>query len=113
MVNKYIGEVPLVVGDKTYTMRLTTKEIINVERHFGVGWNKCVKRLEVGEEIKIDDLCAFLKSSLCNAHSDLTEDDVCEIVTEVGIETVVTKLAEAMKSAMPKREAAEGNTRPT
>ena len=86
MANKHIGEVSLPVGGETYTMRMTIREMIKVEAHFGKSWNECV--MSMTDNMKLVDMLHYIKAALSGAHPDLSDDDVCELVTEAGLSKV-------------------------
>jgi hypothetical protein len=111
MANKHIGEVSLPVGGETYTMRMTIREMIRIEAHFDKSWNDCV--MSMTDNMKIGDLLHWIKSALSNKHPELSDDDVCEIITQAGLSKVTAKLQEAIVASLPKSEAATGDAPPT
>jgi hypothetical protein len=106
MANKFIGEVALPIGDATYTLRLSVREMIAIETKYGESFNKAIGKILVGDDTKVTDCVSLLNIMLKGNHPDMTEDRVCDFITEVGLSSMVDAMVKAITAATPKSEAA-------
>ena len=112
MANKFIGEVALPIGDATYTLRLSVREMIAVEAKYGESFNKAIGKILAGDDTKIIDCVALLNIMLRGHHPEMSEDKVCDLITEVGLSSMVDAMVKAITAASPKSEAATGANPP-
>lgn len=108
MANKHKGEVSLQVGSETYTMRLSINAMCNLEDSLKRPIDDIISDLSQGN-VNMSTLRAIAHATLTDTHKDITLEAVGEIMSEVGVETVVAKLTESLRASFPEAKVAEKN----
>ena len=106
MANPIKGEVPLDVGGKHYTFVLGTYALAALERKMGMPWPRIIKRA-VDNEWGVNDVLIVAQCALLKHHRNMTEEQVGELIDEVGIGQINTVIGEALKLMQP--EAIQGD----
>lgn len=108
MANPQKGEVSFDALGRTFTMRLGTNARALVEGKTGVSWASLMKRPE--EEWRERDAIIIMWAGLYQHHK-LTEEEVGDLMDEVGSAEVSRLLLKAFGIANPP-EVARGTARP-
>lgn len=107
MANAQRGEVELVVGDKTYKLRLGINAIVEVEDVLGgVGINEIIASLDPAN-VRIGTLRAILWGALREHHPEVTLLDAGDLIGEVGAAAIAPVVGEAIGAAFPRSEGAK------
>jgi tail tube GTA-gp10-like protein len=109
MANPVKGEVPLEVGGQRYTFVLGTYGLAALERRMKMPWPRLIERAREGQW-GLDDLLALAHSALLRHHRQITEEQVADLMDEVGPERISEVIAEALKLMQP--EGARGGGEP-
>lgn len=104
MANMVRGEVPFEHGGKSYTFKFGTNTQAIIESRVGMSVNKFMK--EKSEQFGAGDLRLIFWAGLYQKHR-LTEEDVGDMIDEMGPEKVAQIFWTAVKEASVK--AKEGN----
>lgn len=119
MSNPHTGEIGFESGGKSYVLKLGTYAQAVLERRTKVPMSKFFKRKD--EEWGVDDILSVLYAGLYRQHK-LTEEQVADIIDDLGMERVGVLIADAVKAAYPEagsaaadppRAAAENGTTTT
>lgn len=108
MGNPYKGEVSFDAMGKTFTMRLGTNARALVEERMGTSWNALM--LRPAAEWRERDAIIIMWAGLYQHHK-MTEEEVGDLIDEIGPEEVSRITIKAFGLANPK-EAPGGNPRP-
>jgi hypothetical protein len=97
--NKFRGEYPLKVGEKTYTLRYGTNALVSLSESLG-----CKTILEIGDRLSPDrisfrDVRTLLKVALERHHPEITEADAGELIDEMGGVIIALELIPAVLDA--------------
>lgn len=112
MANRQVGEVKLVAGDATYTMRFGSYAIAQMEDELDMPMLAFAQELEDPNKRRMKTLGVALWASLQEHHGDAFPQtkDAFRLMDAAGFELVGEKLVEALNLAFPEAEApAEGN----
>lgn len=101
MVNPNRGEVDLIAGDQTFTMRMSINAIINIENHFDMGINQIAEMLSDTKRMRIGNLRTIVLHTLKEHHPDLTEIGAGEAIGKAGFEATAAAIQKAMQVAFP------------
>lgn len=104
MANPLKGEVDLVAGDKTYTLRMSINEIVQLETLLDKGVQEISAILGNDQDVRIGAWRAALWASLQANHKGLTLEDAGDIMGEAGMPEVMAKVGEALQLAFPSDE---------
>lgn len=111
MTNAVKGEVHFESGGKTYTFKLGTNAQVMLEKRVGMSLSKFLKADRL-EEMGASDIRAIFWAGLFRKH-ELSEDDVGDLIDDIGPERVAAIFLEAFESAKPQKEnGANGEPRP-
>lgn len=105
MANKDRGEVDLVAGGKTYTLRMSLNAVAEIEELLDKGINDIAAMVRDPADFRIGTWRVLLWGSLREFHK-VTLEEAGEIMGAAGIDLVVDVVGEAMKLAFP--DAKEG-----
>jgi hypothetical protein len=109
MANPVKGEVPLEVGGKRYTFVLGTYALAALERRMKMPWPKLFKKAADGEW-GINEILATVHAGLLRHQRDMTEEQVADLIDQVGIERINEVLGEAIKLMQPEGAGSDGGT---
>lgn len=112
MANPIKGEVDLVVGPVTYTLKMSINAIIQLETLLDKGVMEISALLSDPANMRLGTWRAALWASLQAHHKGTTLDDAGDIIAEASLPTVMTAVGEALQSAFPSSDpAAKPNPR--
>lgn len=102
MASRFVN-MPLIVGDRTYTLRFGANALIALQDELGTSLDDLSKHVQGGaSEVSLRDLRVMLWSGLVTHHAGITLVQAGEIIDDAGMEAVVKALNEAVKaSAVP------------
>ena len=107
------GTVEFEAGGKAYSMRLSTNAQVRYQRAAGETFLDGLTAVQKNPS-DLDRLRRLIWASMSHT-GDLSEDTAGDIMDEIGIETAIAKLSEAVTAAFPKASAdaasAAGNAR--
>jgi hypothetical protein len=104
MANPHRGEVDLIVGDRTYVLRMSINEIAQLESLLDKGVQEISAILGNDQDVRIGAWRAALWASLQANHKGLTLEDAGDIMGEAGMPEVMAKVGEALQLAFPSNE---------
>lgn len=110
MANSLKGEVDLVAGETTYTLRMSINEIVQLETLLDMGVMEISALLGEAENPRLTAWRAALWAALQCHHKGTTLDDAGEIIAQAGFGNVMAKVGEALQAAFP---APEPETKPS
>lgn len=90
MANRLRGEVEFTVGEKTYTFRLGMNELVALEQTLGI--KDPIKAL-AEQQLGIGDLRALARAGLSRYHKELTDEEVGDLIDEMGGLVALSKVA--------------------
>lgn len=100
MTNPVKGEVTFESGGKTYTFKLGTNAQVMLEKKVGMPLSKFLKQDRI-EELGTEDIRSIFWAGLFRKHQ-LGEDEVGDIIDDIGPEKVGEIFLEAFESARVK-----------
>ena len=91
---------PLVVGERTYTLRFGVNALIALQDELGQSLDQLVKRVQ-GDSMAVSlrDLRVMLWSGLVTHHAGITLAQAGEIIDDAGMEVVAKALNEAVQAS--------------
>lgn len=101
--NPVKGEVTFQSGDKIYVFKLGTNAQVLLESRTGMSMAKYLKADRI-EELGSRDIRLIFWAGLTRNHPDLTEENVGDLIDDLGVERVGDIFLEAFESAKPKTE---------
>lgn len=101
MANPLRGEVDLVAGDDTYTLRMSINEIIQLETLLDKGVMEISALLSDPNNMRIGTWRAALWAALQAHHKGTTLDDAGDIIGVASLPTIMAAVGEALQSAFP------------
>lgn len=115
MANKQRGELQIVVGEKTYVMRLTTNCACQMESASGRPFDQVIAGSLRGS---LSDLRLFLWASLLSRQPEMTLEQVGDVIDEIGPKALKQQLddlvalnsAEMSKAGSENPPEAQGGT---
>jgi len=96
MANPIKGEVPIIIGERKYTLVLGTYALAAIERRLKMPWAKVMQRATEGYW-GIDETLAAFAAALLRHHRDISEEKAADLIDQAGIEAISEALAEAIK----------------
>lgn len=99
MANPIKGEVDLVVGEKTYVLRLSANALCEAETVLGQGIAEIASSLGDRAMVRMATVRALLWAALVERQRKMTVFDAGDIISEVGIGLALEKVGEALKLA--------------
>jgi Phage tail tube protein, GTA-gp10 len=106
MANPVKGEVSFECEGKKYTLVLGTFALAALERRLQMSWPQIIKRLTDGQAGS-SEVLAMVYCGLLRHHRQITEEQVADLIDELGQARSAEILAEALKLMFPGREADE------
>ena len=100
MANKERGEIDLVAGGKTYTLRMSINAVADMENLLDKGINDILAMVRDPTDFRIGTWRVLLWGALREFHK-LTLEEAGEIMGVAGVEQVVAKIGEALAAAFP------------
>lgn len=110
MANPNRGEVDLIAGDQTYTMRMSINAIANIEDHFDMGINQVAELLSDAKGMRIGNLRTIVLYALKEHHPELDVAAAGEVIGKAGFDVTAAAIQQAMVLAFPNAKA--GSARP-
>ncbi len=110
MANAERGEVSFEASGKTWTMKIGTNAMCEIEGLTGKGIAEVGRLLGNEKTASITLLRAVFWGSLQEHHEGISLKECAGLIDEVGTETIGQKIGEAFQTAFPK--AKEGAARP-
>lgn len=99
MANPLRGEVDLVVGEKTYVIRLSINAMVEAETVMGMGIGDVIAELQ--DRPKLGTLRALLWAGLREHQPKITLEAAGEIIAEIGFQKVAEIVGNALSLAFP------------
>ena len=87
-------------GNKTYTMKYGVKALMQLEDYFKMPISKIGEKFSNGNEVGIKDLFVLFKVGLLKNKPQPTDEEVEEMMDELGIEKVSKLVAEAFNESL-------------
>jgi len=100
MANKERGEVALVIGDETYTLRMSLNAVAEIEGLLDKGINDIAAMVRNPKDFRIGTWRVLLWGSLREFHK-VSLEEAGEIMGRAGINTIVDVVGEALQAAFP------------
>lgn len=104
MGNPIKGEVDFRVGDKTYRLRLSINQIIEVEDLLGVGIIKIAGMFNNVESLTAGSVRAVLWGALREHHPEVDIMGAGEIMAEARLQPTIEHVGQALQAAFPTAE---------
>lgn len=98
-MNKHKGQIDMVAGGETYTLRLAANALVIAEGLLDKGVQEIGDMLADAATFRLGTARALLFAGLHEHHPEITLEDAGEIIGEIGIPAVVAKLGESMQAA--------------
>lgn len=112
MANKLRGEVTFEARGVIYTLRLGVNELIQLQDAFGIE-DDAAFLAELPSRMRgLRDLRKFFSVGLRRHHPDLTDEQVGDLMTELGLAEITKHAAEAMRWAWPEPPAGKVEPKP-
>lgn len=109
MGNSITGEVDFPVGDKTYRLRLSINQLIEVEDITGLGIMQLAILFANAATLKARDVRAVLWGALREHHPEVDLLAAGEIMAAARLQPTIEHVGRALEAAFPK---AEGDKKP-
>jgi hypothetical protein len=103
MPNPLKGEVALVAGETTYTLRLSINEIVQLEDLLDKDVTE-ISALLMSPNPRLGAWRSALWAALQYQHKGTTLEDAGEIIAVAGLPSVMGKVGEALQAAFPTSE---------
>lgn len=110
MSNRERGEVDLVAGDKTYTLRMSINAVAEIEELLDKGINEIVALVRDPKDFRIGTWRALLWGALREFHN-VSLAEAGEIMGAAGVDVIVARMGEAMAAAFPEGKGQAENPR--
>jgi len=104
MANPIKGEVDFPVGDKTYRLRLSINEVIEVEDILGLGIIQIANMFNDVNALRASTVRAVLWGALREHHPEIDLLAAGDIMGEARLLPTIQHVAEALQAAFPKAE---------
>lgn len=112
MGNPITGEVDFPVGEKTYRLRLSINEIIQVEDLLGIGIVQIANMFNDAENLRAGSVRAVLWGALREHHPEVNLLGAGDIMGEARLQPTIDYVGRALQAAFPKPEADEETGNP-
>ncbi|KFC62779.1 hypothetical protein FF80_03346 [Devosia sp. LC5] len=107
MANELLGEVDFPVGDKTYRLRLSINQIIQVEDILGMGIIKIAGMFNDVENLTAGSVRAVLWGALREHHPEIDIMGAGDIMAEARLQPTIEHVGRALQAAFPTAEGKE------
>jgi hypothetical protein len=108
MANRERGEVDLVVGGETYTLRMSLNAVAEIEGLLDKGINEIAAMVRDPTDFRISTWRVLLWGALREFHK-VSLEEAGEIMGRAGVDVVVDVVGEAMQAAFPEAKAGAEN----
>ena len=110
-MSKAAKAIPITLGGKQHTIRITNRSIVEIEDRFGLTMIEAGERLQKGS---LKTIAALLWAGLLHETPQLSFDDVLGKIDLHDLETPAKAVADAMVAAFGKADTGEpeGNAEP-
>lgn len=108
MANKHRGEVAFDLEGKTYTLRLSTNALCELENVLGCGINEIGSKLANPETLRLSTVRAVIWAALRDHHREVTLADAGVMVDALKLSGAVELIGKTLSAAFP--DAEEGAT---
>jgi Phage tail tube protein, GTA-gp10 len=105
-MNPVKGEVSFECEGKKYTLVLGTFALAALERRMQMSWPQIIKRATDGQA-GINDMLAMVYCGLLRHHRQITEEQVADLIDNMGMAEISDILGQAFKLMFPGGEAGE------
>ncbi len=102
MANPIRGEVDFPVGSKTYKLRLSINELVEVEDLTGLGIVQLAAAFNAVQTLRVGTVRAVLWGALRAYHPDIDLLGAGDIIAEARLDPTIQHVAEALQAAFPK-----------
>jgi hypothetical protein len=101
MTNPHKGDVPFMVGDKTYTLRFSHSALIKLEKSLNKGLFQIMSEISDAEHMRLGTIVSLLWAGLQKHHPGMTEDDTANLLDDMpgGASDAITSVDEAFRKA--------------
>ena len=106
MTNPLRGEIEITLGSETYKARLTIDALVRIEEELDSGILKLAARIAQAD-IRLKELIVVLKAALRGGGNDLNEKQVGKIISDIGIVTASTEVAQLLAQTLSDPEGEE------
>lgn len=107
MANKERSEVSFDVQGKTWTMKIGTGAMCEMEDATGKGISELSKELS-GDKVKLSLLRMIFWAALQKHHKGTTIEECDDLIDDIGITEAGPLIGRAFQAAFPKAEAKDG-----
>jgi hypothetical protein len=95
MTNSFRGEVPLQVGETTYTLRFSANALCELEDALGMGINKIAAQMADPETMRMKTVMTVVWAGLRDRHPDITLAQAGEILTDASLSRAMEAVSKA------------------
>lgn len=108
MANHQHGEVDFEAGGETYTFRLGVNELINIQDALGLADDDARFLVALDNLRGFKQLRIVLYQGLRGRHPEITELEAGDVFTQIGFAKAAALIGQALRWALPEKEADEG-----
>lgn len=112
MANKQVGEVSFQAGDETYTLRLGSWAIAELESETGRPILDIATEMEDPAKRRMHTMIAVFCAALRQHHPDVDRRQAADIMDRAGLPFTMGKLEEALNLAFPEEGEAKSTNPP-
>ncbi|HEU4986863.1 MAG TPA: GTA-gp10 family protein [Rhizobiaceae bacterium] len=109
MANRHRGEVSFDAAGKTWTMRLSTNALCELEDALGSGVDAIGTSMADPRSAKVKTLRLIMWASLTDHHEGVTVRQAGELIDEIGLDTAMGLVQKAFAAMQPE---AKGRANP-
>lgn len=107
MANAMKGQARFEAADKAYTLTLSFNELVELEDEWGLSLDKDFgERISQKLQEKSRNVRTLFRIMLSNQHPGLTDRDVGDIMSEIGLEECADLIKQTVSNAFPKADEA-------
>lgn len=99
MTNPLRGEVQIQLGEESYKARLTIDALVRIETELDQGILKLAARISQAD-IRISELIVVLRAALRGGGNDLSDKDIGNIISKIGIVGASTEVAKLLATTL-------------
>lgn len=103
-MNPHRGEVALVNGATTYTLRFSVNAIIEMEDELGEGVNAIAEQISDAKRVRMKTIRALLWAGLRDHHPEVTQAQAGEILSDIGMAEAMEPIGRAFALAFPDQQ---------
>lgn len=109
MANPLRGEVALEADGKTYTLRLSVNEIVEIETELGMVLGEIIESVRNEATLRLGTVRAMLWGALREHHPEMSLRDAGDLVAKVGLGVAIAKISETFEAGFPAPEPGRSN----